>query len=64
VARLAQIVDDAQSVRKADVRQVDGVRAPRAQLRRQRRVTRPQARFVTRARQVDGERRPPASGSQ
>ena len=62
--RLLEVGGDAQPIGKRDVRQVDGVRAPRAHVGHERGIARPQARVVTDAREVHGERRAPAAGSE
>ena len=49
---------------KRDVRQVDGVDLPDAHVGNQAGVAPPQARVVADARQMHGERRAPAPGSQ
>ena len=48
--------------RKPDVRQVHGIDLPHAHVSHQGRVASPEAGIVPHPRQVDGERRPPASG--
>ena len=59
--RRAQIAGDGQIRRETDVGQIDGVGTARTHVGDQRGIARPQPRVVTDARQMDRERRAPAS---
>jgi hypothetical protein len=59
-----EIGGDAKRLGKADVRQVDRVRAARRQIGDERRVTRPQAGIVAGAREMNGEGRSPSTGTE